>query len=87
MGITMNWLMNITLNISFDFPLFFFTLTFRGITLWMCSLFDSCTTPRSRVSSTDFVIKSVWLKKKFFELFCSLGGGGMESFHCILYLC
>ena len=85
-GTTMNWLINIALNISLNLPLFFFTLTFRGNTLWICSLLVSCTTPSSRASSTDFVIKSVWCKQ-FFEFFCSLGGGGVESFHCILYPC
>ena len=78
--------MNIALNINLSLPLFFFTFTFSGNTLWMCSLLVSWTTPRSSASSTDFVIKSICFKQ-FFEFFCSLGGGGMESFHCILYPC
>ena len=52
----------------------------------MCSLLVSCTTPRSRDSSTDFVINSVWFTQ-FFEFFCSLWGGGVEFCHCILYPC
>ena len=82
----MNWLINIALNINLNLPLFFFTLTFKGNTLWMCSLLVSCTTPKSRVSSTDFVINSIWFTQ-FFEFFCSLWGGGVEFCHCILYPC